>query len=196
MLPFRLLLFASSHSLTLCPNAGLSLTNVQLNIDKTGQAYTYDSEGNLISAKDNAGRSETYNYSNARELTKLKTTDNKEYEFTYSPNNDHQLQSATSKSSNIKYIYYYDGSGNVTSVTSESTNADYTKFIKQYTKYTPSENYLARQAEFQHPDVKVETLLDTVDELLSEDRDQKIIIFTEFVATQRYLQRLLTAKGW
>ena len=55
---------------------------------------------------------------------------------------------------------------------------------------------VARQAEFQHPDVKVETLLDTVDELLSEDRDQKIIIFTEFVATQRYLQRILTAKGY
>ena len=55
---------------------------------------------------------------------------------------------------------------------------------------------VARQAEFQHPDVKVETLLDTVDELLSEDRDQKIIIFTEFVATQHYLQRILTAKGY
>ena len=55
---------------------------------------------------------------------------------------------------------------------------------------------VARQAEFQHPDVKVETLLNTVDEILSEDRDQKIIVFTEFVATQRYLQRLLTAKGY
>ena len=55
---------------------------------------------------------------------------------------------------------------------------------------------VARQAEFQHPDVKVETLLDTVDELLNEDRDQKIIIFTEFVATQCYLQRILTAKGY
>lgn len=55
---------------------------------------------------------------------------------------------------------------------------------------------VARQAEFQHPDVKVETLLDTVDELLSEDRNQKIIIFTEFVATQRYLQRMLTARGY
>ena len=31
---------------------------------------------------------------------------------------------------------------------------------------------------------------------MSEDRDQKIIIFTEFVATQRYLQRILTAKGY
>lgn len=55
---------------------------------------------------------------------------------------------------------------------------------------------IARQAEFQHPDVKVETLLNTLDEILSEDRDQKVIVFTEFVATQRYLQRLLQARGY
>ena len=46
---------------------------------------------------------------------------------------------------------------------------------------------VAKQAEFQHPDVKVETLTNTLDEILSEDRNQKIIIFTEFVATQAYL---------
>lgn len=50
---------------------------------------------------------------------------------------------------------------------------------------------VAKQAEFQHPDVKVERLIDTIDEILSDDRNQKIIIFTEFVATQKYLQKLL-----
>ena len=55
---------------------------------------------------------------------------------------------------------------------------------------------VAKQAEFQHPDVKLEKLVDTVDEIISEDRTQKIIIFTEFVATQQYLQRLLLAKGY
>lgn len=35
---------------------------------------------------------------------------------------------------------------------------------------------VAKQAEFQHPDVKVERLVDTLDEILSEDRNQKIII--------------------
>lgn len=54
---------------------------------------------------------------------------------------------------------------------------------------------VAKQAEFQHPDVKVEQLLDTIDEILSEDKQQKIIIFTEFVATQIYLQNLLENKG-
>lgn len=54
----------------------------------------------------------------------------------------------------------------------------------------------AKQAEFQHPDVKVETLENTIDALLNADRNQKIIIFTEFVATQEYLQRLLVSMGY
>ena len=55
---------------------------------------------------------------------------------------------------------------------------------------------VAKQAEFQHPDVKVERLVDTIDEILSEDRNQKIIIFTEFVATQKYLQQILENRGF
>lgn len=55
---------------------------------------------------------------------------------------------------------------------------------------------VAKQAEFQHPDVKVETLTNTLDELISEDRDQKVIIFTEFVATQTYLKDLLVGRGY
>ena len=55
---------------------------------------------------------------------------------------------------------------------------------------------VAKQAEFQHPDVKVETLTDTLDALLSDDRDQKVIVFTEFVATQLYLRELLVNKGF
>jgi len=39
-------------------------------------------------------------------------------------------------------------------------------------------------------------LIDTVDAILSEDQSQKIIIFTEFVATQKYLQKVLEAKGF
>ena len=55
---------------------------------------------------------------------------------------------------------------------------------------------VAKQAEFQHPDVKVETLVDTIDSLLTEEPGQKIIVFTEFVATQEYLQKLLISKGY
>lgn len=55
---------------------------------------------------------------------------------------------------------------------------------------------VAKQAEYQHTDVKVEKLTDTLDMLLSEEKDQKVIIFTEFVATQLYLRNLLVNRGY
>lgn len=54
----------------------------------------------------------------------------------------------------------------------------------------------AKQAELQYPDVKIEELTDILDQLLGEDSNQKIIIFTEFVATQEYLKNILTKKGY
>lgn len=55
---------------------------------------------------------------------------------------------------------------------------------------------VAKQAEFQYPDVKVERLVDILDEIFSKDKNQKVIIFTEFVATQKYLQQLLENRGF
>lgn len=54
----------------------------------------------------------------------------------------------------------------------------------------------AKQAQFQNQDAKVEPLLNEIDAILSEDRTQKVIIFTEFVATQTYLQELLVNRGY
>ena len=56
--------------------------------------------------------------------------------------------------------------------------------------------FTAKQAELQHPDVKIEKLFDLIDSLLSEDQNQKIIIFTEFVATQEYLRQKLLARDY
>lgn len=55
---------------------------------------------------------------------------------------------------------------------------------------------IAKQAQFQNQDAKVEPLLNEIDAILSEDRTQKVIIFTEFVATQTYLQELLVNRGY
>ena len=54
----------------------------------------------------------------------------------------------------------------------------------------------ALEAQFQNQDAKVEPLLNEIDAILSEDRTQKVIIFTEFVATQTYLQELLVNRGY
>jgi len=55
---------------------------------------------------------------------------------------------------------------------------------------------VAKQAEFQYLDVKVEPLLEIIDDLFAEDRQRKVIIFTEFVATQSYLVKLLKDRGY
>ena len=89
----------------------LLLDDVMLVIDATGTSYTYDADGNLISAKDNAGRNESYTYSNAKELTEATTADNKNYSYTYHSSLPHRLLSATSHSSDIKFSFGYDGKG-------------------------------------------------------------------------------------
>ena len=55
---------------------------------------------------------------------------------------------------------------------------------------------VAQQAEYQYLDVKIEPLLSIVEDIHSADPDRKMIIFTEFVATQAYLSRLLEGKGF
>ena len=55
---------------------------------------------------------------------------------------------------------------------------------------------VAKQAEYQHTDFKVEKLLSIIDGILCEDTSQKIIIFTEFMATQEYLKRILVSKDY
>ena len=54
----------------------------------------------------------------------------------------------------------------------------------------------AKQAEFQNQDVKVEKLQETIERLFAEDPEKKIIIFTEFVATQMYLKDILERKDY
>lgn len=55
---------------------------------------------------------------------------------------------------------------------------------------------LANRAEIQHLDVKVEKLVEILDRLFAANRNQKVIIFTEFVGTQKFLQRSLDHQGF
>jgi superfamily II DNA/RNA helicase len=55
---------------------------------------------------------------------------------------------------------------------------------------------VAKQAEYQYLDIKIEPLLSILDDLYTEEQNRKIIIFTEFVATQSYLKELLTGRDY
>ena len=120
---------------------GASFNRIKMNIDECGTSYTYDDDGNLISAKDNAGRHESYNYNNASDMTKLTTADNKAYKFTYSDTYKHRMLSATSESSGVKNSFTYDASGNLTKTRVDKSG--YAKYIEQGSTYTSKGNYLA-----------------------------------------------------
>lgn len=53
---------------------------------------------------------------------------------------------------------------------------------------------VAKQAELQYQDAKVDVLIDTLDAARADGK--KAIVFTEFVATQEYLRRLLEKRGY
>ena len=53
-----------------------------LNVDMSGTTYDYDSEGNLISAEDNADRNQAYSYSDANELLETVNAKNERYSYT------------------------------------------------------------------------------------------------------------------
>jgi len=54
----------------------------------------------------------------------------------------------------------------------------------------------AKQAEHQYRDVKIEPLTQILDNLFMEDKNRKVIIFTEFVVTQSYLKELLMNRSY
>lgn len=54
---------------------------------------------------------------------------------------------------------------------------------------------VAKQAELQYQDVKVDVLIDALDSALS-DADAKAIVFSEFMATQNYLKQILERRGY
>ena len=93
--------------------------NVSLNIDTTGTTYTYDSNGNIQSAVDNAKNNEIFTYDNASNLLTSNYQDNTKYEYTYdsSGTNTHRLLTAKSVNSNINISYAYNNKGFVTSTT-------------------------------------------------------------------------------
>ncbi|MBD7915419.1 DEAD/DEAH box helicase [Clostridium sp. Sa3CUN1] len=55
---------------------------------------------------------------------------------------------------------------------------------------------VAKQAEFEYLDAKIEVLIEILDTLYAEQRDRKVIIFTEFVSTQKFLKEYLEKNNY
>ena len=72
--------------------------NVKVSFDESGTSYTYDEDGNLLTAKDNANRNESFSYTDAGMVSSAKSADNKNYTYRYSDTYAHRLLSAVSRS--------------------------------------------------------------------------------------------------
>ncbi|MBQ1386764.1 MAG: hypothetical protein IIY75_08190, partial [Erysipelotrichales bacterium] len=120
----------------------VSFDNVRLSVDESGVSYTYDEDGNLLSAKDNAGRTRTFSYSDAGEITNYTSEDNKNYTFTYDSVNKHRLLNAVSVSSDIRYSFNYDSYGNITQVKAQKEDGT-GQYIRNNTTYSTSGNYVS-----------------------------------------------------
>ena len=83
-----------------------------MTFDETGSAYTYDSDGNLISASDNAQRNEAYNFNNANELTQFTNENNETYKYFYNQSDmPHRLTAARSQQRGNGFVYTYTAPG-------------------------------------------------------------------------------------
>ena len=117
-----------------------------LTVDETGTSYVYDGNGNLVSSVDNAGRTQTFNYNSANDLTGESFEDNTAYTYTYATTgNTHRIISAESERSHIKFEFAYGNTGNVTSVTARV--AGMTKYILNEKTYTDDDNFLSTETD-------------------------------------------------
>ena len=116
-------------------------------VDMTGTTYDYDSEGNLISAEDNADRNQIYSYSDANELLETVDAKNERYSYTYASDNEHQLIAARSNQLGNGTVYSYDDYGNATWFRSGTVNEDGTMdtsmpFIGTSRGFNDARNYV------------------------------------------------------
>ena len=121
--------------------------DVMLTFDETGTAYTYDSKGNVVSAKDNANRNNTCTYSSADELTKYTDEKNESYSCTYAAANGHRLVAALSNQLGNGFTYDYDAYGNVTgskmgTVSTTGTLSTASPYLQSGTTYNSTGNYV------------------------------------------------------
>lgn len=123
--------------------------DVMMTFDKTGASYTYDEDGNPISANDNAERNQSYEFNDAGEITKLTDETNKTYSYFYSDSNSHQITGARVNSLGNGYTFSYDSYGNVTGTKLGVMNTDGVidtskPYIEGSTEYTTSGTYVKK----------------------------------------------------
>lgn len=98
----------------------VAFSGMNVTLDKTGAVYSYDSKGNVVSAKDTAGREAVSTIDDANRLTGYKDEENVNYTYTYNTDNatlgttKYQVKTAVHNGFAQRYEFSYDTHGNVT----------------------------------------------------------------------------------
>ena len=106
--------------------------------------YSYDSNGNLVSATENAQKNANLSYDSNDNLTSFKDERNAQYTYTYDEDHKHRLISAKNKASGVQYKYEYYGNGSLKAQEIVSGSGDYK--IRTSTVYTDAEDGIAAGA--------------------------------------------------
>jgi len=91
-------------------------TAAMMSIDESGTSYSYDTDGNMLSAADNAERNQNYTYSDAGEVTSFTDTKSNKYFYGYNTQKPHQLDYLFSQQTYSGMELSYDSYGNLTGV--------------------------------------------------------------------------------
>ena len=114
--------------------------NIQL-LKDVSSSYTYDSEGNIITARESGEQSQAMSYDDASNLTSLTDAENNLYEYEY--NDAHQVTEAKSPIGQ-KVLFSYNSKGVVTSTNISSSGE--TLQIKYGRANTPETDGIAAGA--------------------------------------------------
>ena len=121
---------------------------LMMTFDQTGSAYTYDDDGNLISASDNAQRNETYTFNSANELTQFTNENNETYKYFYNQSDrPHRLTAARSQQRGNGFVYTYSASDvplqTLMGTVKEDGTLDYAKpYMSSSQLYNVNSNYV------------------------------------------------------
>ena len=114
--------------------------NIQL-LKDISNSYTYDNEGNIITAAESSEKSQAMSYDNASNLTSLTDAENNLYEYEY--NDAHQVTEAKSPLGQ-KVLFTYGVGGNV--ISADISSSGETMKIKNGKVYTAATDGIAAGA--------------------------------------------------
>lgn len=117
----------------------LYFDNITLFKDISGNSYTYDSNGNVISSKDNAKLESTFQYDGKNQLISETSFSGIHYNYEYSSEYQNRLLKATDNQ--LSYHFGYDTYGNNTSLKIMNKEGN-SKYVETEQSFNNNGNYV------------------------------------------------------